>query len=67
MVNSAKKVRLAGNPNVMVYEQGTIFGYTTATRSLLRWVSTKMCEEKSSMESKSFILETWIGLPLESR
>ncbi|KAM1484272.1 hypothetical protein TB2_035476 [Malus domestica] len=27
MVNSAEKVRLAGNPNVMVCERGTMFGY----------------------------------------
>jgi 2-dehydro-3-deoxyphosphooctonate aldolase (KDO 8-P synthase) len=28
MVNSAEKVRLAGNPNVMVCERGTMFGYS---------------------------------------
>ncbi|GLJ14123.1 hypothetical protein SUGI_0226630 [Cryptomeria japonica] len=27
MVNSSEKVRLAGNPNVMVCERGTMFGY----------------------------------------
>ncbi|KAG2623508.1 hypothetical protein PVAP13_3KG064300 [Panicum virgatum] len=27
MVNSAEKIRLAGNPNVMVCERGTMFGY----------------------------------------
>ncbi|KAF5176661.1 2-dehydro-3-deoxyphosphooctonate aldolase [Thalictrum thalictroides] len=27
MVNSAEKVKLAGNPNVMVCERGTMFGY----------------------------------------
>ncbi|KAK8958789.1 2-dehydro-3-deoxyphosphooctonate aldolase [Platanthera guangdongensis] len=27
MINSAEKVRLAGNPNVMVCERGTMFGY----------------------------------------
>ncbi|KAK7826774.1 2-dehydro-3-deoxyphosphooctonate aldolase [Quercus suber] len=27
MVNSAEKIRLAGNPNVMVCEKGTMFGY----------------------------------------
>ncbi|PQQ03924.1 2-dehydro-3-deoxyphosphooctonate aldolase 1 isoform X2 [Prunus yedoensis var. nudiflora] len=27
MVNSAEKVRLAGNPNMMVCERGTMFGY----------------------------------------
>jgi 2-dehydro-3-deoxyphosphooctonate aldolase (KDO 8-P synthase) len=27
MRNSAEKVRLAGNPNVMVCERGTMFGY----------------------------------------
>lgn len=28
MVNSAEKVRLAGNQNVMVCERGTMFGYS---------------------------------------
>lgn len=28
MRNSAEKVRLAGNPNVMVCERGTMFGYS---------------------------------------
>lgn len=28
MVNSAEKIRLAGNPNVMVCERGTMFGYS---------------------------------------
>ncbi|RZC81089.1 hypothetical protein C5167_043671 [Papaver somniferum] len=28
MANSAEKVRLAGNPNVMVCERGTMFGYS---------------------------------------
>ena len=28
MSNSAEKVRLAGNPNVMVCERGTMFGYS---------------------------------------
>jgi 2-dehydro-3-deoxyphosphooctonate aldolase (KDO 8-P synthase) len=27
MANSANKIRLAGNPNVMVCERGTMFGY----------------------------------------
>ncbi|XP_062022504.1 2-dehydro-3-deoxyphosphooctonate aldolase-like [Rosa rugosa] len=27
MVNSAEKIQLAGNPNVMVCERGTMFGY----------------------------------------
>ncbi|XWS10562.1 hypothetical protein CRYUN_Cryun38cG0006300 [Craigia yunnanensis] len=27
MINSAEKIRLAGNPNVMVCERGTMFGY----------------------------------------
>lgn len=28
MTNSAEKVRLAGNQNVMVCERGTMFGYS---------------------------------------
>jgi len=28
MENSAEKIRLAGNPNVMVCERGTMFGYS---------------------------------------
>lgn len=28
MTSSAEKVRLAGNPNVMVCERGTMFGYS---------------------------------------
>lgn len=28
MTNSAEKIRLAGNPNVMVCERGTMFGYS---------------------------------------
>jgi hypothetical protein len=28
MANSANKIRLAGNPNVMVCERGTMFGYS---------------------------------------
>ena len=28
MNNSAEKIRLAGNPNVMVCERGTMFGYS---------------------------------------
>lgn len=31
MRNSAEKVRLAGNPNVMVCERGTMFGYSKLT------------------------------------
>lgn len=31
MVNSAEKVRLAGNPNVMVCERGTMFGYSKSS------------------------------------
>jgi 3-deoxy-D-manno-octulosonic acid (KDO) 8-phosphate synthase len=39
MVNSAEKVRLAGNPNVMVCERGTMFGYS----KFLDLVSTALC------------------------
>lgn len=28
MANSAEKIRLAGNPHVMVCERGTMFGYS---------------------------------------
>ena len=28
MANSVEKIRLAGNPNVMVCERGTMFGYS---------------------------------------
>ncbi|GJM87732.1 hypothetical protein PR202_ga03717 [Eleusine coracana subsp. coracana] len=31
MVNSAEKIRLAGNQNVMVCERGTMFGYSKAS------------------------------------
>jgi 3-deoxy-D-manno-octulosonic acid (KDO) 8-phosphate synthase len=34
MSNSAEKVRLAGNPNVMVCERGTMFGYSKCARFL---------------------------------
>jgi 3-deoxy-D-manno-octulosonic acid (KDO) 8-phosphate synthase len=36
MANSAEKVRLAGNPNVMVCERGTMFGYSELITSFLR-------------------------------
>jgi len=34
MSNSAEKVRLAGNPNVMVCERGTMFGYSKSAQFL---------------------------------
>jgi len=34
MSNSAEKVRLAGNPNVMVCERGTMFGYSKSGQFL---------------------------------
>lgn len=37
MANSAEKVRLAGNPNVMVCERGTTFGYSELITSILRF------------------------------
>nr|POF01504.1 2-dehydro-3-deoxyphosphooctonate aldolase 2 [Quercus suber] len=37
MVNSAEKIRLAGNPNVMVCEKGTMFGYIRLTLNLACW------------------------------
>lgn len=33
MVNSAFKVRTSGNPNVMVCERGTMFGYSKSNMS----------------------------------
>ncbi|KAF8396018.1 hypothetical protein HHK36_017630 [Tetracentron sinense] len=42
------------------------FEVAAATSPLQCSVSVQMCEEKSSMEQNSFILGTWIGLPLES-
>ena len=37
MTNSAEKVRLAGNPNVMVCERGTMFGYSELVATILRF------------------------------
>ena len=34
MTNSAEKIRLAGNPNVMVCERGTMFGYSKSIESV---------------------------------
>lgn len=31
MLNSAEKVRLAGNQNIMVCERGTMFGYSKSS------------------------------------
>lgn len=36
MANSAEKVRLAGNPNVMVCERGTMFGYSELRTFILQ-------------------------------
>lgn len=41
MTSSAEKVRLAGNPNVMVCERGTMFGYSEALVFSLSVVSSQ--------------------------
>ncbi|KAB1228264.1 2-dehydro-3-deoxyphosphooctonate aldolase 1 [Morella rubra] len=45
MVNSAEKVRLAGNPNVMVCERGTMFGYNDliVDPRNLQWIREANC------------------------
>ena len=42
MVNSAEKIRLAGNENIMVCERGTMFGYSKSSSASYR-ISFELC------------------------
>lgn len=64
MENSAEKIRLAGNPNVMVCERGTMFGYSKLSSPFqIFFVSTEFSILdilKSLGTNKNWIAEVYI-------
>uniref|UniRef100_A0A7N2LLT0 3-deoxy-8-phosphooctulonate synthase n=1 Tax=Quercus lobata TaxID=97700 RepID=A0A7N2LLT0_QUELO len=64
MVNSAEKIRLAGNPNVMVCERGTMFGYNHLIVDLhnfewMRGANSPVVADVSHMHNNSLLGESW--------
>jgi 3-deoxy-D-manno-octulosonic acid (KDO) 8-phosphate synthase len=56
MTSSAEKVRLAGNPNVMVCERGTMFGYSESFVFFSRLLQLK--SGQNGFAGKHRVLET---------